>query len=306
MKQNTNKRTKTENIKYDLLNHMQKTKEIDKESRDDSKHYSTIHHDYSSNIDSVRRKLVDTNLNPISRKPSVKSNEVSKHSRNQSKKNTTKNRIGIALNTGEKLAEVMNYRKKINEEYNRITPKTVNGAKHSIISKWIKVVKILQGVDVRFFLIALKNLADVYLEFDEYEKAKNWYFFYKFLSYNLEMLEEVLLSYECIGNVYKYLYQYHKAIKCYKKQIEVAWVLNDKNSELRAYDNIGLQYFYLCNREKARYYHERMLYGRSESQKSEIREKVTRIFKEKNFHLFYDDKYSKNIKKNEELKEQLR
>jgi tetratricopeptide (TPR) repeat protein len=159
---------------------------------------------------------------------------------------------------------------------------------------------------VRLFLIALKNLADVYIEFDEYEKAKNWYFYYKFLSYNLEMLEDVLCAYECLGNAYKFQYQYHKAIKCYKKQIEVSWVLYNKMSELRAYDNIGIQYFYLGNKEKARYYHERMIYGRSENIKSELREKISKIFKEKNFQFFVDDKYIKNTKKNEELKEQLR
>ena len=67
----------------------------------------------------------------------------------------------------------------------------------------------------------------------------------------------MMISYEALGNTFKFLYQYQKAIVCYKKQIEIAWLLGNKNSELRAYDNIGIQYFYLQNREKAKYYHER-------------------------------------------------
>ena len=34
-------------------------------------------------------------------------------------------------------------------------------------------------------------------------------------------------------------------------------VLNNTRSELIAYDNIGIQYFYLGNRDKAKYYHNR-------------------------------------------------
>ena len=35
--------------------------------------------------------------------------------------------------------------------------------------------------------------------------------------------------------------------------------LNDKFAELSAYDSIGMQWFYLGELDKAKYYHERMV-----------------------------------------------
>ena len=40
--------------------------------------------------------------------------------------------------------------------------------------------------------------------------------------------------------------------------------LNDKQSELMAYDSIGMQCFYLGDLERARYYHDRMIRGKIE------------------------------------------
>lgn len=146
-------------------------------------------------------------------------------------------------------------------------------------------------------------MGDIHLEFDEHEKAKNFYFYYKFLAFNLELLDEMSNAYEAIGNSYKFLNQYEKAIKCYKKQIELAWVLNEKDSELRAYDNIGIQYFYLGNRDKAKYYHDRMITGKVEKPKSEMKEKVLKKFEDKNFQNFYNKDAS--MRSNEKLYQRL-
>jgi tetratricopeptide (TPR) repeat protein len=206
----------------------------------------------------------------------------------------------------DKLNEVDNIRNKVTEDYAKITAKNYYKGKKSIISRWKMTLELLQNLDAKLFLYALKCLGDIYVEFDEFELAKNFFFYFKFFANYMELLEEVMISYESLGNVYKFLFQYHKAIKCYKKQIEIAWILNNKVSELRAYDNIGIQYFYLGNRDKAKYYHERMLYGRSENQKSDTRESVCKYYKNKNFHMFNDEKYIRNIRNNDELKDKLR
>lgn len=207
----------------------------------------------------------------------------------------------------EKVLEVEAIRKKLKENYIKYTP---NGAKKKfivphIIEKWHVAVKALLFIDVRIFLTALKILGDIHLEFDEHEKAKNYYFYYKFLSFNLELLDEMNIAYEAIGNAYKFLNQYEKSIKCYKKQIELSWVLNEKDSELRAYDNIGIQYFYLGNRDKAKYYHERMISGKIEKNKSEVKEKVLKKFEDKNFQLFYNKDEKTGIRNNEKLFQRL-
>lgn len=240
------------------------------------------------------------------RRPSMTnkaSMETSKNSRNQSKRINTQKLI---LDPTEKLSEIISLRNKVFDEYTKITFKTFGKGKKQIINKWKQVLELTQNFEIKLFLTTLKCLGDIYLEFDEYEIAKNYYFYYKFFANYLEMLEDVMIAYESLGNVYKFLFQYEKAIHCYKKQIEVAWIVNNKESELRAFDNIGIQYFYLGNKDKAKYYHERMLYGRSENQKSEIRESVCIKYRNKNFHMFNEDKLVKNMKTNDDLKERLK
>lgn len=222
---------------------------------------------------------------------------------NSVNKKTPKQKVSITY-IKEKINEVEAIRKKLKENYIRYTP---NGAKKKfivphIIEKWQTAVKLLFFIDARLFLSSLKILGDIHLEFDDHEKAKSYYFYYKFLSFNLELLDEMNYAYEALGNSYKFLNKYEKSIKCYKKQIELAWVLNDKESELRAYDNIGIQYFYLGNRDKAKYYHERMISGKTEKPKSEVKEKVIKKFEDKNFHNYFSGKESRT---NEKLVQRL-
>jgi tetratricopeptide (TPR) repeat protein len=234
----------------------------------------------------------------------TKRHSIKSNSRTQTKRTTYVHKP--QLTAFEKIYEVENVRNKITEEYAKLTLKNYFRAKKSIITKWKTTLELLQNLDAKLFLQALKCLGDIYVEFDEFETAKHFYFYYKFFANYMELLDEVMTAYESLGNVYKFLFQYHKAIKCYKKQIEISWVLNNKVSELRAYDKIGIQYFYLGNKDKAKYYHERMLYGRSENPKSEARDAVSKVYRNKNFHMFNDDKYVKNNRTNDELKDKLR
>ena len=48
--------------------------------------------------------------------------------------------------------------------------------------------------------------------------------------------------------------EYENAIKCFKKMLEVAWSKGDYHSEMQAYDKIAINYFYLSDLEKAKYY----------------------------------------------------
>ena len=199
----------------------------------------------------------------------------------------------------EKMEQIKKLRKEIKDDYIRST------TRRNVIPKWKDVIQLLQPIDIRLLLIGIKVLGDMYVEFDDYETARNLYSFYKIISFRLELLEETMYSYESLGNVYKFLYQYQKAILCYKKMIEMAWILGNRPVELRGYDHIGIQYFYLGNKEKAKYYHERMIYGLYEKE-TKIKENVIDNFRNKHYNLFNDDKVLiKNNYSNDELKEQF-
>ena len=199
----------------------------------------------------------------------------------------------------EKIEQIKKLRREIKDDYIRST------TRRNVIPKWKDVIQLLQPIDIKLLLVGIKVLGDIYVEFDDYETARNLFSFYKIVSFRLELLEETMYSYEALGNVYKFLYQYQKAILCYKKMIEMAWILGNRPVELKGYDHIGIQYFYLGNKEKAKYYHERMIYGLYEKD-TKIKENVIETFRNKYYDLFNDDKVLiKNNYSNDELKEQF-
>ena len=77
----------------------------------------------------------------------------------------------------------------------------------NVIPKWKDVIQLLQPIDIKLLLVGIKVLGDIYVEFDDYENAKNLFSFYKIMSFKLELLEETMYSYEALGNVYKFLYR---------------------------------------------------------------------------------------------------
>ncbi len=215
-------------------------------------------------------------------------NALKKHNQNISQKKIL-----------EKIEQIKKLRREIKDDYIRST------TRRNVIPKWKDVIQLLQPIDIKLLLVGIKVLGDIYVEFDDYETARNLFSFYKIVSFRLELLEETMYSYEALGNVYKFLYQYQKAILCYKKMIEMAWILGNRPVELKGYDHIGIQYFYLGNKEKAKYYHERMIYGLYEKD-TKIKENVIETFRNKHYDLFNDDKVLiKNNYSNDELKEQF-
>ena len=109
-------------------------------------------------------------------------------------------------------------RKKLKENYTKSSKK-----KKEILSNWNQILKNMRYFDVALFIHCFKIQGDIHIEYDEYEAAKNNYLCHKYLAYRLELLDELMIAYESLGHVYKFLYQYHKSIKCFKKQIEIAW-----------------------------------------------------------------------------------
>ena len=59
--------------------------------------------------------------------------------------------------------------------------------------------------------------------------------------------------------------RYHElAVDFFKCQLSLAWESGDEKGELRSYDNLSIEYYYVGNIEKATLYHDRVLRGRIE------------------------------------------
>lgn len=74
-----------------------------------------------------------------------------------------------------------------------------------------------------------------------------------------------------MGECYNTLKDFKMALKCHKKQLEISWQCNDVKEELRSYEQIGKQYFYLGDMKKAKYYSERATRGLVETDDSNIK-----------------------------------
>ena len=80
-----------------------------------------------------------------------------------------------------------------------------------------------------------------------------------------------MIAYKQLGCCYKLVKQYHLALINFKKLLQLAWAENSTEWELKAYDFIGLAYYYMGELEKSKYYHKRMWEGICEDKNSTVR-----------------------------------
>ncbi len=83
-----------------------------------------------------------------------------------------------------------------------------------------------------------------------------------------------LYAYHHMGKAYQHMKEYQSAITCFKKVLQLSWLIGDKvgeKAEMEAYENLGLQYFYLGQTEKSLFYSDRMMKGKFEAKFSIIR-----------------------------------
>ena len=69
---------------------------------------------------------------------------------------------------------------------------------------------------------------------------------------------------EQLGTCYRQLRYHELAADYFKYSLSLAWELNDQTAEMRNYDNLAVEYFYIGNIDKAKLYHERVFRGRTE------------------------------------------
>ena len=94
-----------------------------------------------------------------------------------------------------------------------------------------------------------------------------------------------MIAYQYLGQCFRNMMMHELALKCFKRQLDLAWYyfaaqhdvygkyreVRDPSSELDAYDSIGMEYFYLGDLDRARYYHKRMVDSDKEPVSSALR-----------------------------------
>lgn len=80
----------------------------------------------------------------------------------------------------------------------------------------------------------------------------------------------LMKSAEWLGKTCSMIKMYHEAVSHFTLMLHLAWILNNKKYENRAYDYLGLQHFYLGEIQVAKKYHQKMIEGQFEGQNSEM------------------------------------
>lgn len=80
-----------------------------------------------------------------------------------------------------------------------------------------------------------------------------------------------MFIYEQIGYTYRLMNDNEGAVKTFKKLLQLAWQEQDTAMEMTAYDNLAIDYFYLGQLSKSKYYHERTMRGKMENDKSIVK-----------------------------------
>ena len=92
----------------------------------------------------------------------------------------------------------------------------------------------------------------------------------KRISTEIKNFKIKMKCYKRLGCIFQYLRQYNKALTYFNKMLQIAWFLRDKYNEFRAYDYIGINYFYLQNIEAAKFFHLKMMKGFDDIKKKEL------------------------------------
>lgn len=70
-----------------------------------------------------------------------------------------------------------------------------------------------------------------------------------------------------------------EAVKQFKKMLQLAWQEGEQVMELKAYDQLSVDYFYLGQLEKSQYYHDRFIRGKNENDHSIVKKVTCNLLK---------------------------
>ena len=118
------------------------------------------------------------------------------------------------------------------------------------------------------FYCVLKTEGDIMMELNDFDKAIKAYKALRNYCRVWGLLEQEMWMAEQLGTCYRHLRYHELATDYFKFSLSLAWELGDQAAEMRAYDNLAIEYFYIGNINKAKIYHDRVFRGRVEQDNS--------------------------------------
>jgi tetratricopeptide (TPR) repeat protein len=124
-------------------------------------------------------------------------------------------------------------------------------------------------------------LGQEYLKKHDIREALKYFQAFKMLCEKNRAYIMKMLAYKEIGFCYKLVKQYKSALINFKKLLQLSWYRKHRGWEMKAYDFIGIAYYYLGEIEKSKYYHKRMWEGIYEGENSAVRTLAINSLKQK-------------------------
>ena len=123
-------------------------------------------------------------------------------------------------------------------------------------------------------ILVLKFMTDIHIASRDLSEASVTSKGILLISDMFDHSSEMLESLEIVGNCQRDKRLYKECLETYYKQLYMAWSLSDIRREIRAYDNIGLAYFYLNNVERAYKFHSKAVSAESELESGDAAKKM--------------------------------
>ena len=131
----------------------------------------------------------------------------------------------------------------------------------------------------KFPILATKMRADYYLEWKEFTKALNLFQALSRWWRKLEKEEQQIEWLLMVGIWYRNLQKHQEACNVFKRILQKAWQMNNQDLELKVYDHLSFEHYYLGDNEKAKYYFLRFHRGWVETQDSTLRKQYIQMCK---------------------------
>lgn len=106
-----------------------------------------------------------------------------------------------------------------------------------------------------------KMLADFYLDTGDFNMSLKLYNKLKAYCHMYKRKEEELYMLEQLGYMYRLKKENKTALEQFKQMLQISWELNNKEMELKSYQHMAIEHFYLKNMEKSKYYSTRFHRG---------------------------------------------
>ncbi|CDW91079.1 histidine acid phosphatase family protein [Stylonychia lemnae] len=234
--------------------------------------------------------------------------------------NTTKNNVEMRQTISIMQAQGEKYKNTfLNHKFNKNNLQVVVSKKDEQKEEYLEAIEIFRQAAVKSFKNKYKKgsvdalnmvirasliIPDVYLLKSSLKMLGFLYIFFNKMKFAVSCFEKlrdvadedqdftyVMFAYKQLGLCFQKVQEYDRAIVCFKSLLQYAWKENNVEYEMQAYDYLGMQYYYLGQLDNAKYYHERMVRGKFESKKSNLRRLSEEQYKKK--ELAKEERYKK-------------